>query len=375
MRVPNVGDFVFEYNRKRFYTKGQNPGVGKYIGNIKDASSRNSECFVLFADKVAGEWVEIKNLRKAPSPGYGLFADDLQVQQRVKYVLADYPASGGVRLKYQVDAPAINAAKKAAGTVDAESVKKNAPSKKTAKKAAGTVDAESVKKNAPSKKTAKKAAPAEVIDVEDEDSSEKNAPSKKTAKKAAPAGVIDVEDEGSSDATYREDADGDSAQDENVENDDSAEPSAEPKRHKRIETYGIKPSNTLTLLKDNNPDDGDSAQDENDDSAQDDDGDSAQDENDDSAQDDDDSNTYNDPAAAWDKCSAPALPTHLKVQLSRTVSELVGPEQLSEMPRGYFSFVHRVAKHFRRVLKRSNDPLHVRRATMLKTAVFVTKRI
>ena len=429
MRVPNVGDFVFEYNRKRFYTKGQNPGVGKYIGNIKDASSRNSECFVLFADKVAGEWVEIKNLRKAPSPGYGLFADDLQVQQRVKYVLADYPASGGVRLKYQVDAPAINAAKKAAGTVDAESVKKNAPSKKTAKKAAGTVDAESVKKNAPSKKTAKKAAPAEVIDVEDEDSSEKNAPSKKTAKKAAPAGVIDVEDEGSSDATYREDADGDSAQDENVENDDSAEPSAEPKRHKRIETYGIKPSNTLTLLKDNNPDDGDSAQDENDDSAQDDDGDSAQDENDDSAKpkrhkryktygikpsntltvlkdnnpddgdsaqdenddsaqdddgdsaqdenddSDDDSNTYNDPAAAWDKCSAPALPTHLKVQLSRTVSELVGPEQLSEMPRGYFSFVHRVAKHFRRVLKRSNDPLHVRRATMLKTAVFVTKRI
>ena len=98
----------------------------------------------------------------------------------------------------------------------------------------------------------------------------------------------------------------------------------------------------------------------------------AQDDNGDISQDD---NEYHDPAAAWDKCSAPALPADLKVQLSRTVSELVGPEQLSEMPRGYFSFVHRVAKHFRRVLKRSNDPLHVRRATMLKTAVFVPKRL
>ena len=119
LRVPNVGDFVFEYNRKRFYQKAKNPGVGKYVGNIKDASSRNSECFVLFADKVVGEWVEIKNLRKAPSPGYVLFSDNLQVPQRTncKYILAEYPPSGGVCLDYSEETDAAKkTAKKTATT-------------------------------------------------------------------------------------------------------------------------------------------------------------------------------------------------------------------------------------------------------------------
>ena len=124
LRVPNVGDYVFEYNRKRFYQAKKNPGVGKYVGKIKDASSRNSECFVLFADKVVGEWVEIKNLRKAPSPGYVLFADNLQVKRRTKYILAEYPPSGGVTLDYSEETK--------------KTAKKTATAAKTTKKPATT---------------------------------------------------------------------------------------------------------------------------------------------------------------------------------------------------------------------------------------------
>ena len=80
---------------------------------------------------------------------------------------------------------------------------------------------------------------------------------------------------------------------------------------------------------------------------------------------------YEDPAAEWGVCNAPPLPKELKVHLSRTASELVGPDALGDMPSGYYNFLHRVAKHFRLLIQRSNDPLHSKRTSMLKTAVYV----
>ena len=89
------GQHVFEYERKRYFKKGTNPGVGKCIGIIQDAVSRTSECFVRFVDQVAGEWVETRYIRKAPSPGYILFTDTF-TGQRTQFKLVEYTVGGAV---------------------------------------------------------------------------------------------------------------------------------------------------------------------------------------------------------------------------------------------------------------------------------------
>ena len=57
--------------------KRKNPGVGKCVGIVEDAVTRESEVFARFMDQIEGEWIEKKFLRRAPNPGYKIFTEKL----------------------------------------------------------------------------------------------------------------------------------------------------------------------------------------------------------------------------------------------------------------------------------------------------------
>jgi len=237
LRPCKEGHYVFEYSRRMFYKQDKNPGVGKCVGIVEDAVSRSSEVFARFVDQIAPEWVELKSLRKAPSPGYKLFTAVI-TGQREEFTLQKYTASGKVELLLTG---------KSKGTYCGSVV---VPRKNV-----------------------------ELCFCCPYQEPEEKAKMKVTSN--------------------NKDKDKDKGKD--------------------------KDKDKITITR------------------------------------------------TWGRCTAPALPLTLKAQLSRCVIQLVGREKMKEMPEGYYNFVHRVAKHFNRLLQKDNDPLHVKRHKMLETSMYVTK--
>lgn len=205
-------DRAFEYSRRRFYKKGKNPGVGKCVGIVEDAVTRESEVFARFLDQIAGEWIEKKFLRRAPKSGYKVFTEKL-TGQREEFTLVKYTSLGKVVLRYVPSGTYCTPANTPRQDVNL------------------------------------------CFCTQDKDT----------------------------DATI-------------------TQPELEP---------------------------------------------------------------------AWGRCTAPALPLQLKAQLSRNVVELVGEKKMKTMPKGYYNFTHRVAKHFCRLLQQDKDPLHAKRHKLVQTAVYV----